>query len=340
MMGETASPAVDMNTVREILEGLRQPRLGVYLVDLLLCSGLGWGAFALAWLLPQTLWLRAVAFAAAVLLLYRALAFVHELFHQQAMAGFRALWHALAGVPLLIPLLLYLPIHQGHHNAETYGTSEDGEYEQFHGRTGRVAAKMFAINLALPLALWLRFAVLTPLSLVLPMVRRKVIPGFVHLSLRIPFRAPELRAGARREAYMIEASCALFAWGLVVFAAAAGWSLLIWWSALVIAIATLNTWRALCATHLYVEHAEGRGALGQLADSLNVGGSDWLTPLICPVGLRYHALHHIAPYLPYHAMGEAHRRLLERLPAGSVYHQVSVDTLAEGWRRLAQATQA
>jgi fatty acid desaturase len=35
--------------------------------------------------------------------------------------------------------------------------------------------------------------------------------------------------------------------------------------------------------------------------------------------LRYHALHHLFPALPYHRMGEAHRRLMAGLPANSPY---------------------
>ncbi len=42
-----------------------------------------------------------------------------------------------------------------------------------------------------------------------------------------------------------------------------------------------------------------------------------------PVGLRYHALHHLFPFLPYHNLGKAHARLIARLPAGSPYHAVN-----------------
>jgi fatty acid desaturase len=35
--------------------------------------------------------------------------------------------------------------------------------------------------------------------------------------------------------------------------------------------------------------------------------------------MRYHALHHLFPTLPYHNMAAAHRRLMKRLPAGSPY---------------------
>lgn len=42
-----------------------------------------------------------------------------------------------------------------------------------------------------------------------------------------------------------------------------------------------------------------------------------------PVGLRYHALHHLLPSLPYHALGEAHRRISAALTPDSPYHKAS-----------------
>ena len=102
----------------------------------------------------------------------------------------------------------------------------------------------------------------------------------------------------------------------------------------------MNTVRALGSTHLYVEQLQGRGSSAQLLDSLNVEGGGLFTHLLCPVGLRFHALHHVAPYLPYHALPMAHTRLMERLPAGSDYHRVTVPNLWTGWQRLLEATSA
>jgi len=328
---------VDMKRVQELVSDLREPRAAVYYADLLLCAVLGWGLFVHAlghWGWP----LKLAYFTGATLLLYRSLAFIHEIFHQQAMKGFRFTWHALSGVPLLIPFLLYLPIHQGHHNKLTYGTKDDGEYDQFKGRCGVASAKLFALNLALPLALWVRFAILTPLAVVLPPIREKMIPEFVHMALRMPFRAPEIKESARAEAMLVEWWCAAFAWGLVALVLLGHGLVVAYWAVLVIAIATLNTIRALGGTHLYVEEAQGRGARGQLLDSINVDSNSPLTLLLCPVGLRFHALHHVAPYLPYHALPTAHRRLMAQLPAGSEYHQVTVGSIAEGIGRLRQAT--
>lgn len=57
----------------------------------------------------------------------------------------------------------------------------------------------------------------------------------------------------------------------------------------------------------------------QIADSINFAGRSPLTALLFPVGLRYHALHHWFPALPYHSLGRAHRRLMAQLPADSPY---------------------
>jgi fatty acid desaturase len=60
--------------------------------------------------------------------------------------------------------------------------------------------------------------------------------------------------------------------------------------------------------------------------------------LWAPVGLRYHALHHLMPRVPYHSLGEAHRRLVASLPADSPYHQAArrelIPALAELVRRM------
>jgi fatty acid desaturase len=48
---------------------------------------------------------------------------------------------------------------------------------------------------------------------------------------------------------------------------------------------------------------------GQFLDTVNVPPPALLPVLWAPVGLRYHALHHLLPRLPYHNLAIAHRRL-------------------------------
>lgn len=59
----------------------------------------------------------------------------------------------------------------------------------------------------------------------------------------------------------------------------------------------------------------------QILDSHNYPCPPWFTELWGPVGMRFRALHHLFPSLPYHAMPEAHRRLMARLPADSPYRK-------------------
>ena len=63
----------------------------------------------------------------------------------------------------------------------------------------------------------------------------------------------------------------------------------------------------------------------QLLDSCTIGPSaftgvaDAVRALVAPVGLRYHALHHWIPSLPYHNLGRAHRKLVAALHAEAPY---------------------
>jgi fatty acid desaturase len=52
------------------------------------------------------------------------------------------------------------------------------------------------------------------------------------------------------------------------------------------------------------------------------------------VGLRYHALHHLFPSLPYHSLGIAHRRLMAQLPADSPYRGTIRGSFLEAAREM------
>ena len=67
---------------------------------------------------------------------------------------------------------------------------------------------------------------------------------------------------------------------------------------------------------------------------MNITGTGFVTELFFPLGLRYHALHHLFPALPYHNLGRAHRRLVAQLPAGSPYHKTVFPTYWSALRAL------
>jgi fatty acid desaturase len=84
-------------------------------------------------------------------------------------------------------------------------------------------------------------------------------------------------------------------------------------------ISFVNTLRVLGA-HEYETDGTPRSRHGQLRDSIDTPGGPW-TELWAPVGLRYHALHHYFPGIPYHNLGHAYRRIVRALPADSPYRE-------------------
>ena len=69
----------------------------------------------------------------------------------------------------------------------------------------------------------------------------------------------------------------------------------------------------------------------QLLDSIDTPGGPW-TELWAPVGLRYHALHHEFPGIPYHNLPAAYRRLQGNDP----YRRTTSPGLWASLRRLWQ----
>jgi fatty acid desaturase len=59
----------------------------------------------------------------------------------------------------------------------------------------------------------------------------------------------------------------------------------------------------------------------QLLDTNTIPGLPLIAELWAPLGMRYHALHHLVPSLPYHEMAKAHKRLMKELPPDSPYRQ-------------------
>jgi fatty acid desaturase len=137
-----------------------------------------------------------------------------------------------------------------------------------------------------------------------------------------------------------EAATALYVWSI---AALVGFGALPprWlyhWLVIGAGILVVNQIRTLAA-HGYQNRGEPMDARQQLLDSITLGGPQLQPLLIAPVGLRFHALHHVLPSLPYHNLGAVHRRLLRALPHDAVYRQTESaglqDTLQTLWERAA-----
>jgi fatty acid desaturase len=329
-----------LGQLRRTLDDLLVPRPLFYWTDFLASIICFYAAFAAGVALPPGNPLNPLAAVVAVLALYRSVVFIHELAHQprDRLPGFRIAWNLLCGIPLLVPSLLYSS-HLDHHTRRAYGTAKDGEYMPWGRPGGRVGIVLFSLSsfLGLPAGV-LRFGLLGPLSWIDPRIRRWVAVSASSLAVsphyrRDPPSPPEARGWRVQEAavllYLLSIAAGLAA-GLI------GAELLLRLYLTAVASLLLNSLRTLAA-HRYRSTGEPLTRTQQLLDSINYPGRSWLIPLWAPVGLRFHALHHLFPGIPYHNLAAAHDRVIGMLPPGSPYHRATgyglVASIADLWRR-------
>ena len=112
------------------------------------------------------------------------------------------------------------------------------------------------------------------------------------------------------------------------------YQLLILWYAVTATIGLLNSLRTLAA-HTYRNPGDhGMSIVAQYLDSINVPGNKFITALWAPVGLRYHATHHLFMGMPYHNLAEAQRRLVTGLSDNTLYLKTTRSSLREALARL------
>lgn len=330
-----------LKQVHGIVKDLMEPSKLVYWGDLLGSAALGYGAMAVA-VNASSGWVIAGAVLVSVLALYRGALFIHELTHVRggALPGFYNGWNAVIGVPLLLPSFLYDGVHQLHHAKTKYGTLEDPEYIFIKRRSALMTAWLIGHALILPVALFLRFAIGTPLGLLFPPVQRFLIERASSLATNPDFRRKLPRDADRRRWLTFEIACWLWSWTLIALVATGTISLRAFGIMLLIEglVTFVNQVRTLAAHHWDNEEGHEMTIAGQLLDSVNCPETAWVNELWAPVGLRFHALHHLMPGLPYHNLAAAHKRLLGALPAPqeSIYRRTVWDSLLTLLRKVSR----
>jgi len=325
--------------VRELVKDLMPPNAFIYWSDFLFHITLAWGAFVFCFRSEPFSLGQWISFFVAVFAFFRSAIFIHELTHLRkgTFQAFRVVWNVLCGFPLMIPSFLYEGVHNDHHNIHLYGTDRDGEYFPFV-KEGRQKIILFVlVSFVLPVFFFFRAVVLTPLSYCHKGVRSFILERASSFSIDLSYKRTLSSLKSVPMWQTQEAVACLYGWGYVwlIGQGILPYEVLGFWFCIFGVIFFVNSLRTLAA-HCYRNSGdESLDISGQLLDSVNVPAS-LFGVFWAPVGLRFHATHHLIPEMPYHSLAKTHERLMERFSQNNPYSQATSPSLGSALCRLWQ----
>ena len=331
-----------LHEAHNIVRHLMTPDPWIYWLDFLFHISLGWSAFAVALNTPLLSSWQLAAYIIAALSLYRSAIFIHELAHLKkgSFRIFRIVWNLVCGIPLLIPSFTYDGVHNDHHKSDVYGTSEDGEYIPFAIQKPVTMIGYVLLSFLLPFLFGSRFLVLAPLSYIIPPLREFAWARASSLTIDLAYKRPQNAIKNDKNWRLQEFAAFLFAVTTVtlVMLGVLSYKVLVLWYAVTTFVFFLNSLRTLAA-HAYRNPGDQTMDFAeQYLDSINVPGNLFITALWAPVGLRYHAIHHLFPSMPYHNLGKAQRLLVSDLNDNTLYLETLRNSLWDAlWRMWNEA---
>lgn len=323
------------SAARSICGDLFSVRPGVYWLDFIASTTLAYALVSIY--LASTLFspLAWVCFFAGAILLYRASMFIHEIVHlpSNKLIYFRRFWNLFAGVPMMVPSFTY-ESHLHHHNSRHYGTDNDGEYLPLaSGTIGGIFVFLSQIFFQ-PLLVVFRYTIWTPISFLSTHLRTWTLRHATSLVINFKYEndSRPKKQSAEDTFWELLTAFRVYVMFALVIVGTMPLERLPKIYLLAVFVLAINHVRTMAA-HRYTSNGSSVSHLDQFLDSTNVTGG-WLTELYCPLGLRYHALHHLFPKIPYYNLGKAHRRLVQQLPAESIYHETVYPSTASVIREL------
>lgn len=307
---------------RAIAKRFTTPNPWIYWADYTASAVIAWTSFIYAVLAEPFAIDQIVAIVVAAFAFLRALIFIHELAHLRAgtFKWFSLFWNFTCGFAMMVPRYAYTGVHTDHHKPQFYGTSNDGEYLPLGaGSPWRIPLYVLE-GVYLPLLLILRFLVVTPVSYIFPPLRKIVWERMSSLVIDMNYIRP---AASKRDGVdwklqefftvvYVVAAAALIALGYLPLATFFVWYAVVFLALVVNAIRTLGA-------HAYRNPGDRpMNKVEEFLDSVDVPGT-FLTALWAPVGLRFHATHHLFPGMPYHELGKCYKAMLEELPEPELY---------------------
>src|SRR5262245_36127216 len=306
-------------------------------LDFALSLVLAYGSGAIFLLAPLGSLAQIASYPVTVFWIYRLGSFVHEVSHlgHQEMRVFKVTWNLLVGVMTLAPSPFFTRHHRDHHSQRHFGRHEDPEYAvNFFPQGSWLGLLVYSLLiLVFPLIVFLRFF-LSPLTFLHPALREWVLKHASSLTMNVRYER-KLSSFDRFAITSVELLCWLRATAMLaaVYLGFSHWTRLPLFYSIALGALILNQLR-LSGDHHFHSEGDASSYEDHIRDSCNYTGRDVMTWLLYPFAIRYHALHHLFPAMPYHNLRAAHDFLTKRLPAVSPYHSLDQGT----WWRVASRT--
>ena len=321
-----------------LIEDFAVPDPRVYWGDFLAATMSFYTAFWFLVLGPLPWYGPVSLFLVCCVLAFRCAAFLHEIVHQGPgrLPGFDIAYNWLFGYVFKLPTFLYTP-HLTHHSTRVFAQDADPEYTRWSDWPALDIVRyiLFVIGV-FPGLLIVRLGFLPVLGPLLGSCARGWIDekaSTLSSNRRYSriFRDDAERRNMRRQ----EGLCVAYNTAFLVLLGVGAWPWKVFWTwyGITGVAMAINFFRGLI-NHGYAHDGSPVSFEDMILDSTNVTRRSVWSCFWSPLNTRYHALHHWYPSLPYHALPNAHERLMAHLPADHPYRRTNKENYWQAFRDL------